>query len=710
MDDYEFKSAFSEAAEQPKVEPILRKLLMDVPSSLLSWDDVEKYRPLDPANARLRHMLAHQRSTEAWRLLWLPPALPYYRHDRALGGEQVLQFTKRLVFSSWQGVPKVVAAVLSYEAERLMFGERGDVERPNTEEERKKLSRLLRFDRRDGRLTGMPLLGLMYPSIALAEIGDPLEICRLISANGLPEPSRVLELVAERIRATLEELPELDREGSVPDENWYWAAGALLDLRRYPGETRRWFAQPNLADVWRTEKDETEPDDDTKAADGWTAHVAELIRAASGQLRLGPRPADLPEVLAKIAVGAPGVVALRALSRICGGATSLRAPSIRNNAGWIAWGFRTLFNLPEVTAMLRRKAPGDYWRLVLDFCVTGGLQAVMDEYAHVLEEWEGVANRSTAQAARAVARRAAQALQLRTATVGLDAISADQGRLQMTGRRMRARYAARFGAQQTDEGAGAVRADDVRAAFNSPFWPFVLCSTSVGQEGLDFHLYCHAVVHWNLPSNPVDLEQREGRVHRYKGHAIRKNAAMLFGGVAMDSDTVDPWRHVFEAARDDQPEESSDLFPYWILPAEGGARIERHVPALPLSKDVQRAEALRKALTIYRMAFGQNRQEDIVAYLASRFSADEMNSLAESLRVDLAPLRRRYDASSQITWTRPTDEDELGLTSAAPQRADVTLAAAESLLNAYAAQRLASAPPGIERYQDLLDRFAALKG
>ncbi len=35
----------------------------------------------------------------------------------------------------------------------------------------------------------------------------------------------------------------------------------------------------------------------------------------------------------------------------------------------------------------------------------------------------------------------------------------------------------------------------------------------------------HSIVHWNLPSNPVDLEQREGRIHRYKGHALRKNIA-----------------------------------------------------------------------------------------------------------------------------------------------------------------------------------------
>ena len=46
----------------------------------------------------------------------------------------------------------------------------------------------------------------------------------------------------------------------------------------------------------------------------------------------------------------------------------------------------------------------------------------------------------------------------------------------------------------------------------------------VGQEGLDFHPYCYRVYHWNLPGNPVDLEQREGRIHRFKGQ-IRKAVA-----------------------------------------------------------------------------------------------------------------------------------------------------------------------------------------
>ena len=309
------------------------------------------------------------------------------------------------------------------------------------------------------------------------------------------------------------------------DASWYWAAPLLLDLARYPEDAKKWLDQANLADVWRNIDDEL-PQDEEGTVDAWGAHVEEFVRMAAGHIRLGPQPADLAEVLAKVALAAPGVVALRALSRLGDGAEAIRSSPIRNHAGSVAWAFRSLFNLPEVTAMLRRdESDESYWQRVLEYSAAGALQSVMDEYVHVLNEWEGVAHRPLHQATRVIASRIVQALQLRTATIGLDEIGLNGDRVETTDRRMRARYAARFGARQIDEGAGAVRADDVRGAFNSPFWPFVLCSTSVGQEGLDFHLYCHAVVHWNLPSNPVDLEQREGRVHRYKGHAVRKNAA-----------------------------------------------------------------------------------------------------------------------------------------------------------------------------------------
>jgi hypothetical protein len=62
---------------------------------------------------------------------------------------------------------------------------------------------------------------------------------------------------------------------------------------------------------------------------------------------------------------------------------------------------------------------------------------------------------------------------------------------------MRGRVAMRLADYRDEEGAVA-RLGGVRDAFNSPFRPFVLATTSIGQEGLDFHPYCYRVYDWNL--------------------------------------------------------------------------------------------------------------------------------------------------------------------------------------------------------------------
>ena len=183
----------------------------------------------------------------------------------------------------------------------------------------------------------------------------------------------------------------------------------------------------------------------------------------------------------------------------------------------------------------------------------------------------------------------------------------------------------------------ASRAHKVREAFNSPFWPFVVTSTSIGQEGLDFHWYCHAIVHWNLPANPVDLEQREGRVHRYKGHAIRKNIASQYGHHAMESRDKDPWFGMLEAGRKDRQKGENDLVPYWIYPIEGGARIERYVPSLPMTRDRQLIDALRRSLAVYRLVFGQPRQDDLVEYLIKHVPKDRLDELVGRLKINLSP-------------------------------------------------------------------------
>lgn len=47
----------------------------------------------------------------------------------------------------------------------------------------------------------------------------------------------------------------------------------------------------------------------------------------------------------------------------------------------------------------------------------------------------------------------------------------------------------------------------------------------------------------------------------------------------------------------------------WISPSDQGAKVERHAPALPLSRDQQQLIDLRQSLAVSRMVFGQPRQE-----------------------------------------------------------------------------------------------------
>ena len=138
------------------------------------------------------------------------------------------------------------------------------------------------------------------------------------------------------------------------------------------------------------------------------------------------------------------------------------------------------------------------------------------------------------------------------------------------------------------------RSHELRQAFNAPFWPYLLATTSVGQEGLDFHNWCQRITHWDLPSNPVDLEQREGRISRYGGLVVRRPLALLIGGKAL-ADTAreggSPWRHIEQHARTQLGDETG-LSPWWLF---RDAAIERHAFSLPQSRDAARFSATAQA-------------------------------------------------------------------------------------------------------------------
>ena len=92
------------------------------------------------------------------------------------------------------------------------------------------------------------------------------------------------------------------------------------------------------------------------------------------------------------------------------------------------------------------------------------------------------------------------------------------------GCRIRSSYAVGFTKDAGDNSKVVMRKENIRNAFNSPMRPFVLATTSIGQEGLDFHNYCRVIMHWNLPSNPIDV----GRILRT--FKIKKNVEVTDNG------------------------------------------------------------------------------------------------------------------------------------------------------------------------------------
>ena len=294
-----------------------------------------------------------------------------------------------------------------------------------------------------------------------------------------------------------------------------------------------------------------------------------------GKDHLGTPPDDLFNVLALAASAAPATAAMRAYARASRTDPATCLP-LRDIAARSGRAFLTLFNHAEVIEAVRTEFRGEpYWERVLEYAHAGGLQAVLDEYTHLLRESLSVAALPAAAIAEKLGTELIAALTIRAASLRIDEVTAPRyaREVNLKTEPMRIRFAMRFGDDRSDEEAllvfdgasPATRKERVRAAFNSPFWLFVLVSTSVGQEGLDFHHYCHAVTHWNLPSNPVDLEQREGRIHRYKGHAVRKNVAAAFAADALRDSDSDAWETAFDLSRSARSIQENDLVPYWQL-------------------------------------------------------------------------------------------------------------------------------------------------
>ncbi|GAA1128591.1 DEAD/DEAH box helicase [Citricoccus alkalitolerans] len=617
---YQLQEQFLEMAAQDDAG--LAGVLREHRNTLLDWEGIREYRPIERVNAKMRVLVDDLMDHEAWRLAWMAPSLPYLQPGGVYAAENVQRFTKRLIFSAWTAVPKAIAAIVSYEAERRMREQSGAaVDATHRYGDRRSAVPLtFGWDQEKDLPRNLPNLTVLYPSVTLARLGDPLVIAAEQGWELPLDRDRTVAAVQEKITRLLTELdihPQLGAEGSR--RRWYGVAPYLLDaLLGDDGSLEDRLTQ------WL--KDER----------GEGSRLVDHMRWAMDPdlAELGDPPEDLAHVLTLMALAGPGVCALRAVARAEDGAHSVGEPDLRQAAVTASKGLRSLFNKPEIVSAVRGAAGAahaadidSYWNQVLRYCLDGNLQSVLDEFVHTLVESEGLGPVSRAERAETLADRIAATASIRSAQNTVQDVRVAGGHISVEERHLNSHVAARFGRAQSSD-AAVEREATVREGYTSPFWPFVMASTSVGQEGLDFHTYSHAVVHWNLPSNPVDLEQREGRVHRYKGHAVRKNVASAHAGSAVTPDGTDPWASMFAAAEACRPSGDSLINPYWVFPLEGGAAIERYVPAMPLSRESKQYEQLRITLGAYRFVMGQPRQEDLIRYLGKD---------AEKLRIDLSP-------------------------------------------------------------------------
>ena len=614
----------------------------------INRNDVRSYKRLKVDNARylkLEHDLFDE--VAANLLLWVPASLPYYTPPAPSVFSKAEHFSKTPIFSSWAMVPPALSTLLSYEAERRNVQKLGadyqyfkdeDVDE-ETDATALPHGRMLFTRQRQNAFS------LVYPSPYLADLFENRQACagKTMSDFKRDLKKRIAQDLARAIG--LERLPDGIRASR--DIDWYAMASFALD-RLYLGDNIKGWLE-SFVNEW-LRKGEGLSDAAQEALDNLLAEFEEW----DFRDHMREMPADIVDVLADAAIGSPAICAYRAYRQV----SDVNVPSLAPFEFGIAFMRRmntSAATLAVAAAMGERGGRtmrSTHWKRMLSYCCEGNFQAVMDEYVHLESmgrrcKKEGDVWRlhdkviGTLDGDAASALHNAESNHVVETFNSFKANTAGQGKRRSSMIRMRTNFANAF-METKDDARGSVSRDRKRAAFNSPFWPFVLVSTSIGQEGLDFHQYCRRVVHWNLPSNPIDLEQREGRINRYKGLAVRQNVADRYGSLLKGEGSV--WDELFVTAKEKEEEksgkgESSGLLPYWgVTDSDDMVKIERFIYSYPFSKDEIRYQYLLDTVRKYRAVLGQPDQEDLLVALQKRFgSSDAVGENFSDLFMNLCP-------------------------------------------------------------------------
>ena len=534
---------------------------------LIKKKNINTYERIPSCNAKLDKLsnilFGEKGEKHGEQLFWIPASHPYYKIPASNVFAKNHDFSKVLVFSAWEMVPRMIACMISYAIEQKSISHAfPSATYTNTKENSEKDA----LDKQEGEKAGTGRLRR-----------ESLELVTCCSdfLKDAYNPKAYLGNDLKEIKAGIKE---------------NFKNTSRFTLVEQPTTAKFLLEAIKLLD----------------------SNTEEKILISEDGL----------DTLVNMAIGSPGICFYRLLGNK--DLAQEAATKICNNI------FNRRYNAAVIDILYNKKSVQTYFKQVIDYCVMGNLQAVLDEFAYMIDE-------------RSNGERNVEMIQKRMIESFIDRNYQEIDTTESFGKekkkkwRIRTHYAMPYGnIRMTDQATN--RANDVRLAFNSPFRPFILASTSVGQEGLDFHWYCRKIMHWNISSNPQDMEQREGRIDRYKSLFVRRNVAKFHPETYT-------WNEMFDLARTEAKEKGfCELVPYWSIPQDmlksiaetDREYIESIVPLYPLSMDYDRYRHMKSVLRLYRLTMGQPRQEELLESFKDMPAED-----IDKLLFNLSPIKRK---------------------------------------------------------------------
>lgn len=558
---------------------------------------------------------------------WVRPTVPWWPLEGGWtgNGDQSLIDGKALVFSRFAAVPGAVSAVISYSVEARVYNRKSSRAKPKYRAGAKPTFKS------GGASPGM--FRLFFASEFLACI-DPL-------TKGLPKTIKDARLaLIPQIKAALRERGTLynpaSKRKAVPVEAW------LVHLASDPanpaGAARRAWIDAIVAE----EGDKSTPSLVGAAFDRFIAGVPKD--------RMGEITRAELNALVELSLNSPAVVLARAVMR-----------HWRDEDGDLDWdqpisteegkradkrrlttprmllqrlaigGLRRYLDRPWFAAALQRskRFHKDFAAALHDAVVEGNLESVLDEHL-----WFVSATNSQSWPKRLLELQSALALS------GGRTVLHETTKAAKSKSRVRCNVALPLHQAKDEDKEEAPRPDVVRHAFNTPFWPMVLTTTSVGQEGLDFHPWCKTVAHWDPAPGPVELEQREGRVNRYAGLAIRRALSSKVDTDAMGKAGGSPWIALATQAEEQAAvaDMSGGMAPWWCTPGAEAMQLYLHCAG---SRESAVRVRLERRRAVYRMVLGASEPHWLIDELDATQPPSPEDVLENSLELGAWKLKQK---------------------------------------------------------------------